>query len=248
MSGLRHFNEDERRFVLLKLAEGHSLKACVEAFMWVFPDFGRYVEITALQKKLRERVRNIKRNHPDAIQEIASLAIPDRTPWRIDTLRDRMKIVDSLFQRIYNRYINVPVKSFVAGRKDSTGVVREVYKYNASLYIEIFKEIQKLTKTFPGAAIAKQIPITNPAYRLKVIERLVVQIPIKTFCRYSRKKKEDTYTYHVKLHLKLLTHAGTEMKSLPIAAQFPFPRSEMACQKILQLLNMPFEDFEDFEE
>lgn len=223
---LRHFNEDERRYILLSLAQGRSLKECVHRFQRMFPDFGRHVEISALKSKLRERVRNIKRNHPDDIQDIANLTIVD---WK-----DGFS-VDCLFKMLYSIWLDTPAKSLVNVRVDSTGVKRSVYKINAAIQIEVLEKARKMTNEYPGTLIAKLIPITDPIYRLNFLERLLSEIPLQSFLRYSRKEGRDIYTSHVKLLLRVLRQAMTELRYLPVDSQIPFPQFDAAREKIRQL-------------
>ena len=224
---LRHFNFEERQYVLMCLAEGQTIPNTVQKFQCHFIDFGFGVEIEPLKKILYERIRNIKRNHPDDIQFMANLINAD--------FASMDELADFLYKKLYNLWMQVPEKTLKDVRVDSRGVDRCIFKFHTYTQMMILKEARILTRQCPDVLIAKQIPIADPIYRLHYLDRLLSEIPIRTFLRYSRKEKRDTYTSHVKLLLRILKEASTEMKYLPADAQIRFPQSNPAREKIRQL-------------
>lgn len=227
---LRHFNEEERVYVLKCLADGKRMPEIAgDYFQQRFPDFAGDVDPASRKKILYERVRNIKRNHPEDIQAIADL-----TSIRQSDLLS----VDILYKILYNMWLVTPIRSLKNVRRDKNGVQRSVYKYNADLQVMIFKEARKLTKKYPDASIADRIPITDPLYRLHFLDRLLSEIPMSSFLRYSRKEDRDIYTSHVKTHVKIIKEIETEMKYLP-DAEVVCPQSSEAREKI-QLVEYDF--------
>ena len=229
---LRHFTSEERQYVLMCLAEGKTIPQTRDYFLYRFFDFGSSVALDSLKKILYERIRNIKRNHIEDIQAMANLINVDLTS----------DLVNSLYKGVYKIWLQVPDKTLKDVRVDSTGVGRCIYKFHTYLQMLIFKEMRKITRLHPGALIANQIPVADPIYRLHYLDRLLSEIPIRTFLRYSRKEGRDIYTSHVRKLLRVLKEASIEMKALPIAAQFPFPQSDGGREKIRQLYGDFFND------
>ena len=213
---LRHFNEDERQYVLLCLADEKSLTQIVNDFQSMFLDFGRGVDRAALKPKLYERVRNIKRNHSDEISSMAEIIHVDITGILNAESKDSSALgAKYIFGLLYRLWIETPTKEFQGFCIDSRGKKREVYKFLTRQRLQILIEIEKLARKTPKTDLPIQIPLTDPMCRVKALEQLLCETPMKSFLRYSRKDAKDIYEYHFKDILKILQQAEIEMEYLP---------------------------------
>lgn len=245
---LRHFNADERRYVLLCLADGKSLPQVVNDFQNRFPDFSCGVDRTALKRKLYERVRNIKRNHPQDVQAIAELTrvdiikLPDSDDFRAiaklpiaDFISD-FGDVDAIFRGLYRLWIEVPAKDLIDVCLDSTGAERKIYKFLTRERVQILADVREHIHRLPESCIPQHVPITDPMFRFMALEQLLCETPIKSFLRYSRKLGKDVYRYYVKDLIKVIQQARIESEDLPEPyKEITFPQTKTARAKILKL-------------
>ena len=236
---LRHFNEEERRYVFLDLADGKSLKEIVDLFQYRFPEFGCGVDRAALKPKLYERVRNLKRNHSDEISTMAEITDVD-IPGIITTDgKDPFTLyVACSFAMFYRIWLDTPPKVFRRVCVDSRGRKRKIYQFLTRERLQILVDAEKLAREVPETYLPQQIPLTDPMFRVKALEQLLCETPIKSFLRYSRKDAKDIYTSHVKILLKVLEQARIESQCLPESYEMiAFPQTTDARTKILKLSN-----------
>ena len=221
---LRHFYQEERRYVLLGLADGKSLTETTKAFLYQFSDFGSECSELShkeLYKRLYERVRNIERKNDDDIKAIAKLTTVDFI--KVLNLDDpNPNDPESLFgdlgvylRAYYRLWIETPSKMLVDACVDSTGKKRRIYKYLTSERLLILKEVREHMEKWDRGGILQEIPLTDPMYRMHLLEQMFTDTPIKSFLRYSRKLGKNIYKSHDKDLRKILRHARTEEKYLP---------------------------------
>lgn len=245
---LRHFYHEERRYVLLCLADGKSLTETTKKFQSRFPDFGcEHSELSKkkLYKLLYERVRNIQRNNEDDVKAIAELTTvdfikipnPDDPQSVVVDFDGQSVVIDfgGFLRGYYRLWIEQPSKMLVDVCVDSTGKARKIYKYLTSERLLILTEVRRHIEKWDRSCILQEIPLTDPMYRMNLLEQMFTQTPIKSFLRYSRKAAKDIYKYHVKDLLKILKHARIEMKYLPEEfKEGAFPQTETVRLKLLK--------------
>ena len=243
---LRHFYHEERRYVLLCLADGKSLTETAKAFLYQFPDFGcecSELSYKKLYKRLYERVRNIERKNEDDIKAIAKLTTVDFSKILNPddpNLNDPESVVidfGGFLRGYYRLWIEQPSKELLRVAVDSTGKERKVYKYLTSERLLILTEVRRHVEKYDESGILQEIRLTDPMYRMNLLEQMFTQIPVKSFLRYSRKEGKDIYKSHVKDLLKILKHARIEMKCLPEEFQQDgvFPQTEAVDVKLLKV-------------
>ena len=211
---LRHFNYDQRRYVLIRLANGDPMPEIVKDFPYRFPNFGYGVDARRLKDILSERVRNIKRNNEDVIKTLAERPGFDILPDLADSKNPNLLFTEMAFTELDKMWIYTPPKSLLRVCVDSTGKKREVYKYNTSQRLQILAHAAQVAKKIPEAYLPLHIPITDAECRYNALEELLNDTPVKFFQRYSRKDKKDLYTNNTKVRLRVLKQMGTESENL----------------------------------
>ena len=211
---LRHFNHDERRYVLRRLANGNPMPEIVKDFQDRFPNFGSGVDAGRLKKLLSERVRNIKRHHSDVLEAMETPSFAAVAQIFADKRDVNAVFAEMEFMMLDNMWLNTPPKSLLRVCMDSRGKKREVYKYNTSERLQILVHAAQVAKKIPEAYLPLHIPITDAAYRYNALEALLNDTPIKSFQRYSRKDKKDLYTNNTKVWLRVLKQLRKESENL----------------------------------